>query len=248
MATDPPDSKRDYRATLFLPQTDFPMKAGLPEAEPRWLRRWDEMGLYARMRERARGRPPFLLHDGPPYANGEIHIGTALNKILKDFVVRSQTMLGKNAPYVPGWDCHGLPIEWKIEEEYRAKGKSKDEVPVNELRAQCRAFAEKWIAIQREQFKRLGGIGLWERPYTTMAFAAEAQIVRELHKFLENGLLYRGSRPVMWSPVEKTALAEAEIEYHEKSSPTIYVKFPLRDPPTALEGASVVIWTTTPWT
>ncbi len=246
--TTEPDSKRDYRGTLFLPQTDFPMKAGLPEAEPKWLARWQEMKLYERLRERAKGRPLFILHDGPPYANGDIHIGTALNKILKDFVVRSQGMLGKDAPYVPGWDCHGLPIEWKIEEEIRAKGKSKDEVPVSELRAMCRAFAQKWIGVQREQFKRLGGIGLWDQPYTTMAYAAEAQIVRELHKFVMNGLLYRGSRPVMWSPVEKTALAEAEVEYHEKSSPQIYVKFPVARGAERLKDASVVIWTTTPWT
>ncbi len=242
------DVKRDYRATLFLPTTDFPMKAGLPQAEPQWLKRWEEMGLYRRLRARAKGRPLFVLHDGPPYANGDSHIGTALNKILKDFVIRSQGMLGKDAPYVPGWDCHGLPIEWKIEEAYRAKGKSKDEVPVGELRAECRAFAEKWIGVQREQFKRLGGMGEWSRPYTPMAFAAEAQIVRELHKFLMNGLLYQGFRPVMWSPVEKTALAEAEVEYHEKKSPWIYVKFPVVKGPAALLGASVVIWTTTPWT
>ena len=242
------DSKRDYRATLFLPSTDFPMKAGLPEAEPKWLKRWEEMGLYAKLREAAKGRPLYVLHDGPPYANGDIHIGTALNKILKDFVVRSRQMLGYDAPYVPGWDCHGLPIEWKIEEEYRARGKSKDEVPVSELRAECRAFALKWIDVQRAQFKRLGCMGLWERPYTTMAFAAEAQIARELHKFVLNGLLYRGSRPVMWSPVEKTALAEAEVEYHEKSSPQIYVKFPLLKGTDKIGEASVVIWTTTPWT
>jgi isoleucyl-tRNA synthetase len=240
--------KRDYRDTLFLPQTEFPMKAGLPQAEPKWLARWEETDLYGRLRAAAKSRPLYILHDGPPYANGDIHIGTALNKILKDFVVRSQSMLGRNAPYVPGWDCHGLPIEWKIEEEYRAKGRSKDEVPVAELRAECRAFAQNWISVQRQQFKRLGVMGEWGRPYTTMAFAAEAQIVRELHKFVDNGLLYRGSRPVMWSPVERTALAEAEIEYHEKTSPTIYVKFALVGAPQELAGASVVIWTTTPWT
>jgi isoleucyl-tRNA synthetase len=240
--------RRDYRATLFLPTTDFPMKAGLPDAEPRWLARWQEMGLYERQRQDSKGRPLFVLHDGPPYANGDIHIGTALNKILKDFVVRSRQMLGFDAPYIPGWDCHGLPIEWKIEEEYRAKGKSKDEVPINELRAECRAFATKWIGIQREQFQRLGCTGDWMRPYTTMAFTAEAQIVRELHKFVMNGLLYRGSRPVMWSPVEKTALAEAEVEYHEKSSPQIYVKFPVLRSRQNLGDCSVVIWTTTPWT
>jgi isoleucyl-tRNA synthetase len=252
------ETKRDYRASLFLPTTDFPMKAGLPQAEPNWLKHWEETGLYAKLRAEAKGRTLFVLHDGPPYANGDIHIGTALNKILKDFVVRSRQMLGFDAPYVPGWDCHGLPIEWKIEEEYRAKGKSKDSVPVSELRAQCRAFATQWISIQREQFRRLGCMGDWMRPYTTMAFAAEAQIVRELHKFAMNGLLYRGSRPVMWSPVEKTALAEAEVEYHEKSSPQIYVKFPISQPGNqsispgeknlGSDGAAVVIWTTTPWT
>src|ERR1700750_1755803 len=204
------DATRDYSQTLFLPQTDFPMRAGLPQKEPEILARWEKLGMYRRLRDAAKGRIKFVLHDGPPYANGDIHIGTALNKILKDFVVRSRQMLGFDAPYVPGWDCHGLPIEWKIEEQYRAKGKSKDEVPINELRAECRAFATKWIGIQREQFQRLGGMGEWMRAYTTMSSPAEAQIARELHKFVMNGLLYRGSRPVMWSPVEKTALAEAE--------------------------------------
>jgi isoleucyl-tRNA synthetase len=242
-------SSRDYRATLFLPQTDFPMKAGLPEAEPKWLARWERMDLYGRMRETAKGRPLFILHDGPPYANGEIHLGTGINKILKDFVVRSQGMLGKDAPYVPGWDCHGLPIEWKIEERYRAEGKSKDEVPVEQLRRDCRAFAEQWIDVQRTQFQRLGCIGLWAYPYTTMDFRAEAAIVRELFKFVGNGLLYRGFRPVMWSPIEKTALAEAEVEYKEKTSPTIYVAFPVvRGSNSKVDFASIVIWTTTPWT
>ncbi len=256
---------KDYRATLFLPQTEFPMKAGLPQAEPKWLAKWEAEDLYGRIRSQAKGRPLFILHDGPPYANGEIHSGTGLNKILKDFVIRSQTMMGKDAPYVPGWDCHGLPIEWKIEEKYRAKGKSKDDVPISELRTDCREFALSWIDVQRGQFKRLGVMGEWAHPYTTMNYKAEATIAGELHKFLANGLLYRGFRPVMWSPVEKTALAEAEIEYHEKTSPTIYVKFPvmkwdvrgvLEDAPSAaavdranvLDGASVVIWTTTPWT
>jgi isoleucyl-tRNA synthetase len=256
---------RDYRATLFLPKTDFPMKAGLPEAEPRWLARWDAMDLYGRIRQAAKGRPLFLLHDGPPYANGEIHSGTGLNKILKDFVVRSQGMMGKDAPYVPGWDCHGLPIEWKIEEKYRAEGKAKDDVPIGQLRRDCREFAGHWIDVQRAQFKRLGCMGQWDKPYTTMDFRAEAVIAGELHKFVSNKLLYRGFRPVMWSPIEKTALAEAEVEYHEKTSPTIYVKFPVagvrvdrgnvhttalveRFPDTGLVGASVVIWTTTPWT
>ncbi|HSZ11194.1 MAG TPA: class I tRNA ligase family protein, partial [Rhizomicrobium sp.] len=221
--SEPPKSDsppaRDYRATLFLPATEFPMKAGLPEAEPKWLARWEAMDLYGRIRAGAKGRQTFILHDGPPYANGEIHSGTGLNKILKDFVVRSQGMLGKDAPYVPGWDCHGLPIEWKIEEKYRAAGKSKDDVPITELRRDCREFATHWIDVQRAQFKRLGCMGEWEHPYTTMDFRAEAVIARELHKFVGNGLLYRGFRPVMWSPVEKTALAEAEVEYHEKTSP-----------------------------
>ncbi|HEX3431826.1 MAG TPA: isoleucine--tRNA ligase [Rhizomicrobium sp.] len=239
---------RDYRATVFLPTTTFPMKAGLPQTEPQWLARWDSMDLYSRIRAKAKGRPLFVLHDGPPYANGEIHSGTGLNKVLKDFVVRSQGMLGRDAPYVPGWDCHGLPIEWKIEERYREEGKSKDDVPIEELRRDCRQFAAHWIDIQRTQFKRLGCIGEWDKPYLTMDFRAEAVIAAELHKFVRNKLLYRGFRPVMWSPVEKTALAEAEVEYREKSSPTIYVKFPLVDGPAALRGASVVIWTTTPWT
>jgi isoleucyl-tRNA synthetase len=250
-------SVRDYRATLFLPTTPFAMKAGLPQTEPEWLKRWDDSGLNEKLRAQSKGRPLFVLHDGPPYANGDIHIGTALNKILKDFVVRSRQMSGFDAPYIPGWDCHGLPIEWKIEEGYRERGHSKDEVPIAELRSDCRKFAAHWIDVQREQFKRLGCIGDWQRPYTTMAYAAEAQIVRELHKFLMNGLLYRGSRPVMWSPVEKTALAEAEVEYREKTSPQIYVKFPLifesahLDPDTLkneVSKISVVIWTTTPWT
>src|SRR5579871_3738389 len=239
---------RDWRHTLFLPSTDFPMKAGLPEAEPKWLAHWEATDLYGRIRKAAKGRPLFVLHDGPPYANGEIHSGTGLNKVLKDFVVRSQGMLGKDAPYVPGWDCHGLPIEWKIEEKYRSEGKSKDDVPVEQLRRDCRQFAEHWIGVQRAQFKRLGCIGLWDKPYTTMDFRAEATIASELYKFVDNGLLYRGFRPVMWSPVEKTALAEAEVEYKEKTSPQIYVTFPVVKGGAALQGASIVIWTTTPWT
>src|SRR5689334_13316832 len=213
----------DYRATLFLPATDFPMKAGLPEAEPKWLARWAEMDLYGKLRARAKAqqeagkkRPLFILHDGPIYANGDIHSGTGLNHILKDFVVRSQGMLGKDAPYVPGWDCHGLPIEWKVEEKFRAEGKAKEEIPRDVLRRECRDFAAHWLNVQRAQIQRLGQIGDFERPYTTMAFKAEAVIAREAMKFVENGLLYRGFRPVMWSPVEKTALAEAEVEYHEK--------------------------------
>jgi len=245
--TDKPETPaRDYRATVFLPQTDFPMKAGLPEAEPRWLARWEAMDLYGRIREEAKGRPLFVLHDGPPYANGEIHSGTGLNKVLKDIVVRSRGFLGYDAPYVPGWDCHGLPIEWKIEEKYRAEGKSKDDVPIDQLRRDCRTFANHWIDVQRTQFKRLGCIGLWDKPYTTMDYRAEAVIASELFKFVDNGLLYRGFRPVMWSPVEKTALAEAEVEYKDKTSPAIYVRFPVANGPH--KGASVVIWTTTPWT
>ncbi|MGQ0671910.1 MAG: isoleucine--tRNA ligase [Hyphomicrobium sp.] len=240
---------RDWSATLFLPKTDFPMKAGLPELEPRLLKRWSEIGLYERLRETSAGRAKFVLHDGPPYANGNIHIGHALNKILKDLVVKSQQMLGHDSNYVPGWDCHGLPIEWKIEEQYRAKGKNKDEVPVNEFRRECREFAAKWLDVQREEFKRLGVVGDWDNPYSTMAFRAEAIIARELMTFAENGLLYRGSKPVMWSVVEKTALAEAEVEYQDYQSDQVWVKFPVREaPPTFPKGTSIVIWTTTPWT
>ncbi|MDP1730707.1 MAG: isoleucine--tRNA ligase [Devosia sp.] len=248
-------AETDYSATLFLPRTEFPMRAGLPEREPAWLKRWEEMDLYGRQREAAKGRPQFTLHDGPPYANGNIHIGHALNKVLKDLVSRSMTMLGYDSAYVPGWDCHGLPIEWKIEEEYRAKGKNKDDVPINEFRGECRTFAQHWVDVQREEFKRLGVLGDWSNPYLTMSFDAEAQIARELWKFAASGQLYRGSKPVMWSVVERTALAEAEIEYADYESDTIWVKFPVRstagvEPEHAAElaGASVVIWTTTPWT
>ena len=246
--SDKPAQTPDYRATLFLPATDFPMKAGLPEAEPKWLARWAEMDLYGKLRARAKGLPLFVLHDGPIYANGDIHSGTGLNHILKDFVVRSQGMLGKDAPYVPGWDCHGLPIEWKVEEKFRAEGRAKDDIPKDVLRTECRKFAGHWLNIQREQIKRLGQIGDFEHPYTTMNFKAEAVIAREAMKFVENGLLYRGFRPVMWSPVEKTALADAEVEYHEKQSPTIYVKFPLVKSSPELAHTFIVIWTTTPWT
>ena len=218
---------RDWSATLFLPKTDFPMKAGLPQLEPRLLERWARIDLYRRLREAAKGRPKFILHDGPPYANGNIHIGTALNKILKDMVTRGQQMLGYDSNYVPGWDCHGLPIEWKIEEQYRAKGLDKDKVPVNEFRKECREFAEHWIGVQREEFKRLGVEGDWEHYYSTMAYKAEATIADELMKFAMNGGLYRGSKPVMWSVVEKTALAEAEVEYHDYQSDTVWVKFPV---------------------
>jgi isoleucyl-tRNA synthetase len=239
----------DYKATIFLPQTDFKMKAGLAQREPKMLERWQEMDIYRRQREAGKGREKFILHDGPPYANGHLHIGHALNKILKDVISRSQQMMGKDSNYVPGWDCHGLPIEWKIEEKYREAGKDKDEVPIVKFRQECRDFAEKWIDIQRDEFKRLGVIGDWDNPYTTMAYAAEAQIVRELGKFLMDGSLYKGAKPVMWSIVEKTALAEAEVEYHDHTSNTIFVRFPVAETKIPeLEGASVVIWTTTPWT
>jgi isoleucyl-tRNA synthetase len=251
--SDKPADSPDYRATMFLPATDFPMKAGLPEAEPKWLSRWAEMDLYGKLRARAKGRPLFMLHDGPIYANGDIHSGTGLNHILKDFVVRSQGMLGKDAPYVPGWDCHGLPIEWKVEEKFRAEGKAKEDIPRDVLRRECRAFAAHWLNVQRAQIQRLGQIGDFGHPYTTMSFKAEAIIAREAMKFVDNGLLYRGFRPVMWSPVEKTALADAEVEYHEKTSPTIYVKFPVVKSASSeflaeLAHTFIVIWTTTPWT
>src|SRR6516164_3987277 len=234
---------RDYSETLFLPKTDFPMRAGLPQKEPEILERWERIGLYEQLRKDARGRTKFTLHDGPPYANADIHIGTALNKILKDVVTRSQQMLGHDSNYVPGWDCHGLPIEWMIEEQYRAKGKNKDAVPIVEFRRECRAFAQHWISVQREQFKRLGGIGDWEHPYSTMNFAAEAQIARELMKFVQNGTLYRGSKPVMWSVVEKTALAEVEVEYEDYVSDEIWVKFPVAEASTGdLAGAFIAIW------
>ena len=242
---------RDYSETLFLPKTDFPMRAGLPQKEPQLLARWHQLGLYERLRAAAAGLPKFILHDGPPYANGNIHIGHALNKILKDVVTRSQQMLGFDSNYVPGWDCHGLPIEWKIEEEYRAKGKNKDAVPLVEFRRECRAFAAHWVEVQREEFKRLGVEGDWAHPYSTMDFAAEAQIAREIMKFAQNGTLYRGSKPVMWSVVEKTALAEAEVEYEDYVSDQVWVKFPVRTSPGPnhkLAGAALVIWTTTPWT
>jgi isoleucyl-tRNA synthetase len=261
------DPVRDYSETLFLPKTEFPMRAGLPQKEPEILAQWEKVDLYRRLRRESQGRPKFLLHDGPPYANGNIHIGHALNKILKDVVTRSQQMLGFDSPYVPGWDCHGLPIEWKIEEEnYRSKGKAKpdfsDPAAMIAFRRECRAYAERWLAVQREEFKRLGVVGDWAHPYTTMNFVAEATIARELMKFRDNGLLYRGSKPVMWSVVEKTALAEAEVEYEDFTSDTVWVKFPVtgagwgthglydddRELAKALHGASVVIWTTTPWT
>jgi isoleucyl-tRNA synthetase len=268
MADDSPSpAARDYRDTVFLPQTPFPMRAGLPQKEPELLARWAEGDLYEALRKarKAAGAPLYVLHDGPPYANGAIHIGHALNKILKDFVVRSRFALGYDVDYIPGWDCHGLPIEWKIEEQFRAKGRRKDEVSKAEFREACRAYAGEWIDAQRKEFKRLGVLGRWDQRYSTMDFASEAAIVAEFHKFLMSGQLYRGSKPVMWSPVERTALADAEVEYHDHVSPTVWVKFPVkaydedryqlsgdergdnvfRLPP---NDASIVIWTTTPWT
>ena len=268
----------DYKDTLRLPKTDFPMRAGLPKREPDWLAHWERIGIYDRLREKE-GRPPFVLHDGPPYANGHLHIGHGLNKTIKDIMVRSHQMLGHDARYVPGWDCHGLPIEWKIEERYREKGQDKDQVDVIDFRQECRRFAEAWIDTQRDEFKRLGITGNWADPYLTMDFHAERVIAEEFMKFLMTGTLYQGSKPVMWSPVEKTALAEAEVEYHDKESFTVWVKFKVaefnpdetvvkaagdillgseaekqatrdyvRHSSDDLLGAHVVIWTTTPWT
>jgi isoleucyl-tRNA synthetase len=241
---------RDYRETVFLPDTPFPMRAGLPKKEPEILAQWAEVDLYAAIRKARQdaGAPLFVLHDGPPYANGAIHIGHALNKLLKDFVVRSRFLLGYDVDYVPGWDCHGLPIEWKIEEEFRAKGRRKDEVSKAEFRARCREYAAQWIDKQGGEFRRLGVLGDWTRRYATMDYASEAAIVAEFHRFIASNQLYRGSKPVMWSPVERTALADAEIEYHDHVSPTVWVKFPVLEGPAVAEGASVVIWTTTPWT
>lgn len=244
------DNAPDYKETVFLPKTDFPMKAGLANKEPGILERWQNIELYEKLRKNRAGREKFIFHDGPPYANGNIHIGHSLNKTLKDLVVRSQNMLGKDAPFVPGWDCHGLPIEWKIEEQYRKKKRNKDEVPASEFRAECRTYADNWVNVQREEFKRLGILAQWDKPYLTMDYDAEAAIVTELLKFAEAGQLYRGAKPVMWSPVEKTALAEAEVEYEDITSTQIDVAFEITEAPNAPElvGAHAVIWTTTPWT
>lgn len=242
-------NKPDYRDTVFLPKTDFPMRGGLPQKEPEILAQWDAIDLYGQMRKKAAPKGKFVLHDGPPYANGNIHMGHAVNKILKDVVVKSYGMMGYDAPYVPGWDCHGLPIEWKVEEKYRAAGKDKDDVPVLEFREECRQFAQSWVDIQSAQFQRLGVTGEWSNPYRTMTNRAESMIAAEIHKFALNGGLYKGLRPVMWSTVEKTALADAEVEYHEHKSVTCWVKFPVMSSPDEdLLGTSVVIWTTTPWT
>ncbi len=243
------ERRDDYRDTVFLPATSFPMRGALNRLEPHLLARWAERDLWAELRRKSRGRPLFILHDGPPYANGHLHIGTALNKILKDVINRAQQMAGFDALYIPGWDCHGLPIEWRIEEEYRAKGRDKDAVPIIAFRAECRAYAGKWMGVQGEEFRRLGVAGAWAERYATMDFPAEAAIAAEIGKFLLSGALYRGLRPVMWSPVEKTALAEAEIEYHDHTSETIFVRFPVVAGGAAgMDGVSIAIWTTTPWT
>ena len=234
---------------INLPKTAFSMKANLPVREPGILDYWQKIGLYKKLRQKSKGKEKFVLHDGPPYANGNIHMGTALNKILKDIITKFHQMDGKDSVYVPGWDCHGLPIEWKIEEQYKKNKKNKNDVPIIEFRKECRDFATKWIGIHKDQFQRLGVIGDWENYYSTMSFDAEAQIVRELGKFLKEGSLYRGYKPVLWSTVEKTALADAEVEYMDHVSDTIYVEFPVvKTNFKEIEKSNVVIWTTTPWT
>ena len=234
---------------INLPKTAFSMKASLPTKEPAIIEYWQKINLYEKLREKSKGKEKFILHDGPPYANGNIHMGTALNKILKDIITKFHQMDGKDSVYVPGWDCHGLPIEWKIEEQYKKNKKNKNDVPIVDFRKECREFAEKWIGVHKNQFKRLGVIGDWENYYSTMSFDAEAQIVRELGKFLKEGSLYRGYKPVLWSTVEKTALADAEVEYMDHQSDTIYSAFNIKK--TNIEGiedANIIIWTTTPWT
>ena len=246
----PKKPENPYKDTLFLPTTEFPMRGGLPKAEPKWIEKWDEMKLYERFRAdaKARGAEPFILHDGPPYANGPIHLGTAMNKIIKDIIVRNHQMRGFDASYLPGWDCHGLPIEWKVEEQFRSKGRTKDDVPGDEFRRACREYAAEWIEVQKQGFRRCGVEGEWDDPYLTMNFKSEAATVREFLRVATGGRLVRGAKPVMWSPVERTALAEAEVEYHDRKVPVIWVKFPVKEGPAELSGASVVIWTTTPWT
>ncbi|PZU48979.1 MAG: isoleucine--tRNA ligase [Sphingomonas sp.] len=240
----------DYRHTVFLPETGFPMKAGLAQTEPRLLARWAEEGAHDKLRELRTGAARWILHDGPPYANGDMHLGHALNHILKDFVVRSRTQLGFDSPYIPGWDCHGLPIEWRVEELNREKGIKKGEMDFIAFRQQCRDYAAHWVGVQREQLKRLGIWGDWDNPYLTMNFSSESVIASELMKFAETGQLYRGAKPVMWSPVEQTALAEAEVEYEDIISTQVDVAFEIVEAPNAPElvGAHAVIWTTTPWT
>ncbi len=231
---------------VFLPTTTFPMRGDLPKREPELLARWERIGLWEQTRKAAAGKTPFVLHDGPIYSNGHLHIGHALNRMLKDVIMRAHRMAGQDVDFVPGWDTHGLPIEWRVEEEYRKSGRNKDAVPVLDFRAECRAYSDHWMGIQAAEFRRLGVMGDWARRYATMDYSSEAAIAAEIGKFLLNGALYRGLRPVMWSPVEKTALAEAEIEYHDRTSDTVFVRFPLLSGPVA--DASVVIWTTTPWT
>ncbi|MCR9270411.1 MAG: isoleucine--tRNA ligase [Hyphomonadaceae bacterium] len=246
----PKKPENPYKDTLFLPTTEFPMRGGLPKAEPKWIEKWDEMKLYERFRAdaKARGAEPFILHDGPPYANGPIHLGTAMNKIIKDIIVRNHQMRGYDASYLPGWDCHGLPIEWKVEEQFRSKGRTKDDVPGDEFRRACREYAAEWIEVQKQGFRRCGVEGEWDDPYLTMNFESEAATVREFLRVAMGGRLVRGAKPVMWSPVERTALAEAEVEYHDRKVPVIWVKFPVKEAAVDLGDASVVIWTTTPWT
>src|SRR5258706_1426634 len=248
MSDDAETLQRDYRETVSLPDTPFPMRAGLPQLEPRILEQWGDLYGAVRKARQAAGALLFVLHDGPPYANGAIHIGHALNKLLKDFIVRSRFALGFDVDYVPGWDCHGLPIEWKIEEEFLSQGRRKDEVSKAEFRARCREYADEWITEQSREFQRLGVLGDWARRYATMHFSSEAAIVAEFHKFIASHQLYRGSKPVMWSPVERTALADAEIEYYDHVSPTVWVKFPVLEGSDAAVGGHLVIWTTTPWT
>ena len=254
----PKKPENPYKDTLFLPTTEFPMRGGLPKAEPKWIEKWDEMKLYERFRADAkdRGAEPFILHDGPPYANGPIHLGTAMNKIIKDIIVRNHQMRGYDASYLPGWDCHGLPIEWKVEEQFRSKGRTKDDVPGDEFRRACREYAAEWIEVQKAGFRRCGVEGEWDDPYLTMNFNSEAATVREFLRVAMGGRLVRGAKPVMWSPVERTALAEAEVEYHDRKVPVIWVKFPVTNVEALgaseelaiWQEASVVIWTTTPWT
>ena len=234
---------------INLPKTAFSMKANLPSKEPGIIEYWQKINLYEKLREKSKGKEKFILHDGPPYANGNIHMGTALNKILKDIITKFHQMDGKDSVYVPGWDCHGLPIEWKIEEQYKKNKKNKNDVPIVEFRKECRDFANKWINVHKDQFRRLGVIGDWKNYYSTMSFDAEAQIVRELGKFLKEGSLYRGYKPVLWSTVEKTALADAEVEYMDHVSDTIYSAFPIKKTNLKeIEGSNIIIWTTTPWT
>ncbi|HSO71446.1 MAG TPA: class I tRNA ligase family protein, partial [Thermodesulfobacteriota bacterium] len=241
----------EYKPTLNLPQTDFPMKANLAQREPEWLRKWEQNRIYDQIRETSAGRPQFILHDGPPYANGHIHMGTAFNKILKDIIIKSKQMSGFDAPYVPGWDCHGLPIEHQVDKSLGAERRTLTQL---EVRQRCRAYAENFIEIQRQEFKRLGVFGEWENPYLTMNFAYEAVIIREFGRFALQGDVVKSKKPIYWCTSCKTALAEAEVEYEPHTSPSIFVKFPVIDdwslqyPALKDKKVSVLIWTTTPWT